>query len=113
MPEISCESEWYERIYWVAIMPALFVYMIIIPALIWHQLKRNAHWIFHSGRARENLTEDEEVKAIVAKSAFGFFFTGLTISKNLGRPLVKDDFPIENSGTTDPSLVYNRYKVCC
>lgn len=47
------------------------------------------------------------------KGAFGFFFTGLTISKDIGRPLTKTEFPIENDGTTDPELKYNNYRVCC
>ena len=36
VPEISCETEWYTRIYWGAIVPALFVYLVAIPTLVWH-----------------------------------------------------------------------------
>lgn len=49
IPEISCETDFYERVYWVAVMPALGVYLVAMPALLWYSLKRNAHWIFHSG----------------------------------------------------------------
>ena len=113
MPEISCEEEWYERVKWMAVAPAIAVYLVVIPALMWYQLKKNAHWISHSGRANQFLTEEEEENTVATKSAFGFFVTGLTISKKLDRPLDKNDFPIENDGTTDPELKYNNYKVCC
>ena len=49
------------------------------------------------------------------KSSFGFFFTGLSTSKKLDRPLTDSDFPIENEGTTDPDRDdrLRNYKVCC
>ena len=55
VPEISCESLTYKRIYWGALMPAIGVYMIIIPVAVVRKLVLNSHWIYHSGRDRNKL----------------------------------------------------------
>ena len=113
VPEVSCESEWYRNVYWCAIIPAICVYLVIIPLLCIRALVINSHWIFHSGRDDGYLDDEEMVKSTDSKSAFGFFFVGLTISSNLGRPLEEGDFPIENHGTTDPNLKKSTFKICC
>ena len=49
-----------------------------------------------------------------ARSFFGFFYLGFKVSMALRRPLnEKNDFPIENLGTTDPTIKKTNFKVCC
>ena len=94
-------------------MPAIGVYMIIIPVAVVRKLVLNSHWIYHSGRDRNKLDHEELKHSINVKSFYGFFYTGLSISRLLKRPLNDDDFPIENYGTYSDENLRSTWKVCC
>lgn len=113
VPEIECESLTYTRIYWAALVPAIVVYMVIIPVATIHKLVLNSHWIYHSGRDRSKLDQEEFSNSVRTKSSYGFFYAGLSISRLLGRPLEDDDFPIENVGTYSDENLRSDWKVCC
>ena len=61
-----------------------------------------SHWIFHSGRDRKAI-ENEEIamqkKIVSTKSFWGFYFSGFRIGQLLKREITNSDFPIENIGT--------------
>ena len=87
--------------------------MVIIPIASMRKLVVSSHWIFHSGRDRRVLDDEELTNSIRIKSTFGFFYTGLTISKLIDRELADDDFPIENEGTYSDENFRYQYLNCC
>ena len=99
MPDISCDSDFYSQIYWMAIIPTIFVYCILFPIFTMRQIMLSSHWIFHSNRDRTLLEIEEQVEVARTKSNFGFFFTGFTTGRLLKRPITNSDYPIENAGT--------------
>ena len=99
--------------YWTTIVPSLVTYLLIIPLFGLRAFCGRAHWIFHSARNRDNLDDDELANSVSAKSAFGFFYSGLSIGRLLKRDLRDTDYLIENSGTFSDENKRTRFKYCC
>lgn len=94
-------------------MPSLVTYLLIIPLFGLRAFCNRAHWIFHSARNRDNLDDDELANSVSVKSAFGFFYSGLSIGRLLKRDLRDTDYLIENSGTFSDENKRTRFKYCC
>jgi len=74
-----------------------------------------SHWIFHSGRDRKAIEEEEiavQKEIVTTKSYWGFYFSGFRIGQLLKRELTDSDFPIENIGTTSAKNWRSPFKVC-
>ena len=93
-------------------MPAIIAYLLIIPLFGLRAFCNRAHWIFHSARNRDNLDYDELNNSVSVKSTFGFFYSGLSISRLLTRDLRDSDYLIENSGTFSDKNKRTNFKYC-
>ena len=85
VPDIMCETVFYERVYWAALVPSIFIYCVLIPLLTMRQVKAGSHWIFHSNRDRRLLNQEEAIGVASTKSKFGFYFVGFTNGRLLMR----------------------------
>lgn len=112
VPDIMCESVFYDRIYWAAVVPAIFVYCGIVPLFMMRQMIASSHWIFHSNRNRKLLNDEQAVGVASTKSKFGFYFVGFTTGRLLVRDVTENEFPIENSGTFSEKNKRSPFKQC-
>mmetsp|Transcript_21389 Transcript_21389/g.28691 ORF Transcript_21389/g.28691 Transcript_21389/m.28691 type:complete len:242 (-) Transcript_21389:1324-2049(-) len=112
VPDISCESDFYAKVYWAAIVPSLVVYCGFLPLFVMRQAIQSSHWIFHSNRDRKLLTDEQAIGVAHTKSKFGFYFVGFSTGRLLIREITESDFPIENNGTFSAKNKRSPFKMC-
>lgn len=113
VPDISCDSDFYAQIYFMAIIPATCIYCVLFPLFTMRQVMLSSHWIFHSNRDRSLLEVEEKWSVATAKSHFGFYFVGFSTGQLLKREITDSDYPIENSGTFSKKNMRSPFKICC
>ena len=89
LPDEYCDGEFYSSLS-IYILPGLFLYAVLIPLLYVCQAAKKSHIIYRIGMSQEdkNLmlqTDEEKEKALEEEDSikfrFGFFFSGLVISR--------------------------------
>lgn len=88
-PDTICySSEWYSLM--VIAIPALIVYLFLLPCLGMRHISAKKDIIFYSGRDDPELSDELRKQAKEVKEQYGFLISGLTISKQIASDNVPD-----------------------